>query len=510
MSVHAFGRVSRPPHPVLFQLLYEPSFTGDQRAVLPDLLRIDAAHVVMLAQQGILGGDTAAALLSVNADLFERVRAGETVLEPPEVHRGMYVVYENEYIRRLGGERGGAAHVARSRNDINATVTRMRVRRELLAVLGACSDLAAAIEACARDHTETVMSAFTHLQPAQPSTFGHYLAGVLSELVRGARWLADAYPVVNCSPMGAAAGVGTSFAVDRALVARLLGFDGVLANAADAVGSRDYIVHVLAALAMVGTTLTRLATDLQAWASAAYGFVTWPDDLVSTSSIMPQKRNAFVLENVRGQAVAATGALMTALMGLKSTPFTNSVEVSSEVSAHVYPALASTHKALRLMTLLVGHLEVQPARMRAFLDGADTTMTALADHLVARHGLAFRAAHDAVSALVAAKPDGAALSPAEAKAGLEVILGARAGAPALDEAALAHALDPVRCAHAATGGGGPAPSAVCAQLDALAAEHLAPRLDAWSRALERADATLSSFRSPNPRDHARAHARGLP
>src|ERR1041384_3730302 len=129
MSVHAFGRVSRPPHPVLFQLLYEPSFAGDQRAVLPDLLRIDAAHVVMLAQQRILGGDTAAALLAVNADLADRVSAGETVLEPPPVHRGLYVVYENEYIRRLGGERGGAAHVARSRNDINATIPPTRVRR---------------------------------------------------------------------------------------------------------------------------------------------------------------------------------------------------------------------------------------------------------------------------------------------------------------------------------------------------------------------------------------------
>jgi argininosuccinate lyase len=476
---------------VLFQLLYERSFLDDQRNVLPDLLRIDAAHVLMLAQQRILPGETAAALLDVNAALFDRVMAGEAIFEPPPSHRGMYVVYENEYIRQLGGERGGAAHVARSRNDINATVTRMRVRRELLGALGECAELAAALRKLALDHLETVMSGFTHLQPAQPSTFGHYLAAVLSELVRTSTWLADSYPVVNRSPMGAAAGVGTSFRIDRHQVARLLGFAGPIANSIDAVGSRDYVVHVLSGLALLGTTLTRLATDLQAWASAAYGFLGWPDELVSTSSIMPQKRNAFVLENVRGQSVQATGELMNALMGLKNTPYTNSVEVSSEVSAHIYPALASTRKALRLMTLLVAHVEVQPERMRGFLRGADTTMTALADFLVARHGLAFRAAHDAVSALVARKADGTELSPAAAKAGLDEILRTSAHAPALDEAELARVLDPDLCVRAASSGGGPAPDTVREQLDELATQRISPRLEAWSRELDEAEATLS-------------------
>jgi argininosuccinate lyase len=490
MSIQAFGRVSRPPHPVLFQLLYEQGFLEDQRSVLPHLLRVDAAHVVMLAQQRILPAETAAALLTVNATLFERVMAGETVFEPLPSHRGMYVVYENEYIRQLGGERGGAAHVARSRNDINATITRMRVRRDLLGVLGECAELTTALHKLALDHLETVMCAFTHLQPAQPSTFGHYLAAVLSELVRTSTWLADSYPVVNRSPMGAAAGVGTSFPIDRDQVARLLGFSEPIANSIDAVGSRDFVVHVLSGLALLGTTLTRLATDLQAWASAAYGFLTWPDEMVSTSSIMPQKRNAFVLENVRGQAVQATGELMNALMGLKNTPYTNSVEVSSEVSAHVYPALRSTRKALRLLTLLVAHVEVRPERMRAFLRGADTTMTALADFLVARHGLAFRAAHDAVSALVARKTDGTELSPAAVKAGLEAILGADTQAP-LDEAELARVLDPERCAHGAGFGGGPAPDAVREQLDALASRSIGPRLEVWCRELDGAEAFLS-------------------
>ncbi|HEX4422649.1 MAG TPA: argininosuccinate lyase [Kofleriaceae bacterium] len=486
MTVQAFGRVSRPPHPVLFQLIYEPDFLADQRHVLPHLLRVDAAHVVMLADQRILPGETAAALLAVNDALRARVAAGETVFEPPASHRGMYIVYEAEYIRRLGGELGGAAHVARSRNDINATITRMRVRDELLGALRECGELTAALRVRALEHVETVMSGFTHLQPAQPSTLGHYLAAVMSELVRTTAWLADCYPVINRSPMGAAAGIGTSFPVDRLQVAHLLGFAEPIANSIDAVGSRDYVVHVLGGLALLGTTLTRLATDLQAWASAAYGFVAWPDELVSTSSIMPQKRNAFVLENVRGQAVQATGALMNALMGLKNVPYTNSIEVSAEVSAHIYPALRSTRKAVRLMTLLIANLEVRPERMRGFLRGADTTMTALADFLVARHGLAFRAAHDAVSALVARKPDGAELSPADVQAGLADLIGAR-----LDAAELAGVLEPERCVRAARFGGGPAPDAVRAQLDALASHDISPRLAAWCRELADSEALLA-------------------
>jgi len=305
MSEKALGRLARGPHPVLFTLLYEPHFVSDREQVLPHLLRIDAAHVVMLARQGILASDSAARLLSLKRELAGRLSAGEELFPPPPSHRGLYLLYEGEYIARLGGDVGGAAHVARSRNDINATVTRMRLRTALADVLQQGLLLAGTLERLGTEHAQTLMSAFTHLQPAQPASFGHYLDGVLSELVRTLSWLAGTHEGINRCPMGAAAGVGTSFPIDTALVARLLGFDGPLGNSVDAVGSRDYVVQVLSGLALLGTLLTRLAADLQTWASSAYNFLGWPDELVSTSSIMPQKRNAFVLENIRGQAVKA-------------------------------------------------------------------------------------------------------------------------------------------------------------------------------------------------------------
>ncbi len=491
MSAQGIGRITRPPHPVLFKLLYEPGFADDQRLVLPHLLRIDAAHLVMLAHQRILPTDTVARLLAVNASLRTRVDAGEPVFEPPPAHRGLYLMYEQEYIHQLGGEVGGAAHVARSRNDINATVTRMRLRAQLLELLGDCEALRETLLSVARQHTRTLMSAFTHLQPAQPGTLGHYLAAVLSEFTRGTTWLASTYATVNRCPMGAAAGGGTSFSINPREVAQLLGFSEPFDNSVDAVASRDYVIQVLSALAMLGSTLTRLATDLQSWASMAYGFLDWPDELVSTSSIMPQKRNAFVLENIRGQAVYPAGALVNALMGMKNTAYANSVEVSGEAASHLWPALRALSKALRLMTLLLQHVEPRPERMREFLVDADTTMTALADYLVARHGLAFRTAHDVVGRYVAQKPAGALPPMAELKTHLEGLLTqATSRQFTLDEGELARALAPEDCMHMAAYGGGPAPQTVLEHLESLSAQSLAGQLTRLRQGLEGAEALL--------------------
>jgi argininosuccinate lyase len=487
------GRLSRPPHPVLFELLYEPQMARAQQDVLPYLLAIDAAHVVMLAECGLLTHDAATALLRVNGALADRLERGANVLDTPPAHRGVYFVYEREYITRLGDAVGGAAHLARSRNDINATIVRMRLRDTLAGTLDRCADLVAAIGAVAAAHVETAMSGFTHLQPAQPTTLGHYLAGLGFELLRAIELLDHASDAVNRSPMGAAAGYGTSFAIDRDRVADLLGFAAVVENSLDAVASRDYVVQVLHAVAALGITMTRLATDLQAWSSVAYGFIGWPDDLVSTSSIMPQKRNAFVLEQIRGQAAQAVGALVSALVGMKNVPFANSVEVSAEATSHVWPALAAADRATRLMRLLLQHVEVFPDRAREFAAAADTGMTAAADMLVAEHGLAFRTAHDVVGR---ALRDGASGATFEVlRSLLEKHLAEATGGPcAITASALARALDPAACVFEAAYGGGPAPASVRAQLDLIAArrEALQDRSDARRRALASAVARRRS------------------
>ncbi len=465
------GRLGMPPHPALFDLLYKPQFLADVVHVLPWLLRIDAAHVVMLARQEILPRAAAAELLSLNRELEERAGRGEPVLEQPPSHRGLYFVYERRLVERLGPEIGGAAHVARSRNDINAAVARLRLRQELLDLLDSGCEMLGRELLVATQHAATAMSGFSHLQPAQPATFGHYLAAVGAEMLRSLDGLAASFDAVNRSPMGAGAGAGTSFSIDRELTSSLLGFEGCVDNSLDAVASRDYAVQVLSPLAMLGITLTRLALDLQVWSSPAYGFLGWPDDLVSTSSMMPQKRNVFVLENVRGLAARPAGALMSLLLGMKNTPFSNSVEISSEATSHLWPALAAGKTAIQLTALALGKVEVERARMRDFLERTEATMTAVADHLVDCHGLPFRTAHEAVGRFLRGASPGAALAPARVKSGLEEALRELTGsALTLDEAEIGRALDPLACIQASRYGGGPSPEAVESQLARLSQE----------------------------------------
>jgi argininosuccinate lyase len=458
------GCLARDPHPLLVELLHAPQLSG-AKVTLPYLLAVDAAHVVMLTRQRLLPRRVGAELLRVNRELLGELRRGEAVIDPPASHRGLYMLYEQAFIDRLGPS-GGAAHLARSRNDIGATLARMRLRDELLvlgqelvALLGSGLCLASA-------HVHTAMAGFTHLQPAQPSTLGHYLAGVLDELLRGAEWLDVSYEHVDACPMGAGAGLGTSLDIDRELVAGLLGFSRIAENATDAVVSRDYAIQVLAAAAAVGTTLSRLAQDLQTWSSAAYGFLGWPDDLVSTSSIMPQKRNVFVWESVRGRASAPAGALVALLMTLKGLPFANSVDGGGESTAPMWPALEALRTAVRLSCTLLERVEVARHRMLTFLADSKATMTALADHLVAAEGLAFRQAHEAVGRWVARGGD---VAPPTASAdslstAIEEVTGEpRTLAPQL----LRTILDPQRAIDAARYGGGPAHSTTRRQLRGL-------------------------------------------
>jgi argininosuccinate lyase len=461
------GRLAEGPHPTLFELLYEPHEARAHRDVLPYLLAIDAAHVVMLEEQKLVTTAVAGALLALNQEMTDRVEGGEAVIPFVPQHRGIYFLYERELVARLGAGVGGAPHLGRSRNDINAAVTRLRLRGELLGVIAHACDMVEALLGAADAHASTTMSGFTHLQPAQPTTLGHYLAGVGGEILRSIEQLEAAYALINLSPMGAAAGYGTAVAIAPARVAELLGFEAVIDNSLDAVASRDYLVPVLATAATLSITLSRLSTDLQAWSSVAYGFIDWPDSLVSTSSIMPQKRNAFVCEHIRGRSSHVVGALTATLVAMKSVPFTNSIEVSAEATSHVWPALAAVNTSCALAAVLLRHVRVSTETASTFAARTDIGMTAVADLLVEKAGLTFRSAHDVVSRVVASGANGRLV--AQFTAALNAELAQLPGtARAIDEHVIASALDPAMAARAATHGGGPGPSSLSAQLTRLA------------------------------------------
>lgn len=469
-----FGRLSRPPHPELHRLVYAPGLEADVRDVLPILLQVNAAHVAMLENCNILGPVVAAALLRANEELAAAVARGEQPLGTPESHRGLYALFEHELMSRLGEAIGGAAHVARSRNDINATVTRLRMRRQTLVLLDDLLAVQESLIAQARKHQETLMCGYTHLQPAQPTTFAHYLLAIAAENERNVDRLLAAYDRLNQCPMGACAGFGTSFAIRPDLIASFLGFKGPVLNSLDAVASRDFVIEVLSCLAIIGTALTRLALDLQLWSANAYHFISWPDDLVSTSSIMPQKRNAFVLEIVRGKAVSPAGELVAAITGLKNTPFTNSVEVSAEVTARVYPAADDIRTALQLIRLLIENVEVDHAAMRKAVLGDDLTATALVDFIVQRAGLPFRLAHEAVAELVASHSGPA--EPERLTARLDQMLEKHAGRPVhLDREEVIEAIDPALTLLNMAFGGGPARSSAEKQLEQTRTRVVAQR-----------------------------------
>ncbi|MFB6280788.1 MAG: argininosuccinate lyase [Haloferacaceae archaeon] len=449
------------------------SLAADERIFAADLA-VDRAHVVMLDEQGIIDGGTAAAIL---AALDGVAAAGHGALPDGEdVHEAI----EAAVIDRVGPE-GGRMHTARSRNDEVATCIRYRLREDLLGALEATLGLREALLDAAAAHTETVMPGYTHLQPAQPTTVAHYLASYESALSRDAARLLDAYGRVNESPLGAAAFAGTTFDVDRDLTADLLGFDGVVENATDAASARDFLVESAAALAALSVTCSGLAEDLVVFANK--GFVELDDDYASTSSIMPQKKNPDTMELVRATAGDAVGDLTALLTTLKGLPRAYNRDLQ-RATRHAWDAVDRVRAATDVAAGAVATATWDEAALAAEAGAGFATATGVAD-LLAASGVPFRTAHEVVAA--AAREGGTVEAlDAAAREALGESLFER-----VDRAAVEAALDPAESVRARDSRGGPAPSATAAALgdarEALAAdrEALAARREALAAADDR-------------------------
>ncbi|MEU4250218.1 lyase family protein [Amycolatopsis sp. NPDC026612] len=397
----ATGRLRRGLRPRTARMVFG-SAPGELAEELRLTSQVDLAHVVMLHRCGLLGPAPSAALLrgilALRADDFAELHG---VPAP----RGTYLMYEGQLAERLGEAVGGALHTGRSRNDLKATMTMLRIRTWLAGFLSEAMRLEAVLLGRARAHRDVVMPVHTHFQAAMPVTYGHYLLGVAIALGRDLDAVAAAAAGLDRCPMGAGAVAGTDLPLDPDLVAVLLGFERGPAHAIDAVASRDVLLRLLAAVAGLGITLSRLATDLQLWSSAEFGFVVLPDHLVGGSSAMPQKRNAFLFEHVKAKAGAAIGAWTAAASMTKSTPFTNTIEVGTEAVAAAWPGLHAVADAVLLSQVLAGGTAPVPARMRRRAEEGFTVATAAANRMV-RRGVPFRRAHHEVGAAVRAAIEG--------------------------------------------------------------------------------------------------------
>ena len=378
------------------RLYYGRPDDAADREVLRLISRVDRAHVVMLAEQKIIAPDKAAALLRTVADV-EASRFGAVLSRPRP--RGLYLAYEQTISELCGPDVGGLLNTGRSRNDLNATTTLISLRELVADLLGEGCRLLTALLRRADRHLDVVMAVHTHYQPAMPVTYGYYLTGVALALHRDLDRLVRALRSARRSPLGAHAVAGTDLELDTARTADLLGFDDGPLHAIDAIASRDVALDVLGIASGLVVTVSRLATDLQLWSTAELGYVQFPDWLVGSSSAMPQKRNAFLLEYLKARPGRVVGAWVNAISATKSAPFTNSIEVGTEAMAPVGPALRTAAEVLALAALVVAGARPLPEVARMAAEASFVDATALANELV-RRGVPFREAHERVGAAV--------------------------------------------------------------------------------------------------------------
>jgi argininosuccinate lyase len=387
------------PAPVYRRTVLEELFRNAKLYFLEPLMAIQGAHTLMLAVQKIIPEASAAICLRGLRSLdLEAIRAAAY---DPTVE-DLYFYLEKKLVALCGAEHAGCMPVARSRNDVDMAMYRMVLRARTLAVIESFTGLRAVLVDLAWTHRAALLTAYTHQQPAQPTTLGHYLMASVEWMERDVRRLRTAYDNLNQSPLGACAITGTGFPIDRQLTAAWLGFDGVQQNTYGAIASVDYLTEACAALMVSMINLGRLMQDLLLWSTAEFAYLTLSDAFVQVSSIMPQKRNPVALEHVR---VLASRALLQAqgvLSSLHNTPFADMNDAEDDLQPTAYTAFDD---AVRALDLAAGVL--QTARFNTEIMERQThnnflTVTELADVLVRACGVSFRTAHEVVSRAVKA------------------------------------------------------------------------------------------------------------
>jgi len=371
------------------RVVYGEQSPAELAAELALMTRVDQAHLAMLNAAGLIEPAAARELLNCIAELSGE---GFQPLFGRATPRGLYLMYEGYLIERLGPDIGGVLHTGRSRNDLKACITAIRLRSWLIEFGEQAGRLTAALLGRARAYRSVVMPVYTHYQAAMPISYGYYLLGVALAVQRDLDALAAASAGLRSCPLGAGAVAGTDLAIEPARTARLLGFDTGSPHALDAVASRDVALRMLGSVSSLAITLSRLASDLQLWSTAEFGFVTFPDRLVGGSSAMPQKRNAFLLEHLRAKAGLAIGAWTAAAGTMSATPFSNSIEVGTEAMTGIWQGLAAGEQAVLLGQVLLGGARPVPGRMVERAEGGFTAATSIANRLV-QQGVPFRTAH---------------------------------------------------------------------------------------------------------------------
>jgi argininosuccinate lyase len=388
------GRFATGPAEIMEEI--NASIDFDRKLAAQDIAG-SLAHVAMLAAQGVVAKTDADAIAAGLGQVKGEIEAGTFAFS-----RALEDIHMNVESRlaELIGPAAGRLHTARSRNDQIAVDFKLWVRDTIDALESQIAELQRALAARALDCAGMVMPGFTHLQSAQPVTFGHHLLAYVEMLARDRGRFADARKRLNECPLGAAALAGTSFPIDRFMTAKALGFDRPTANSLDSVADRDFALETLAAAAIAATHLSRLAEEIVLWTTPQFGFIKLSDAFSSGSSIMPQKRNPDAAELVRGKTGRVVGALIGLLTVMKGLPLAYAKDMQEDKEG-VFDALPTLSLTLAAMTGMIRDLTPDAKKMKAAAGAGYATATDLADWLVRELKLPFREAHRVTGRIVA-------------------------------------------------------------------------------------------------------------
>ncbi len=475
-------------------LIYQPRLQREIATGLEHMHLVNQAHLLMLERRGLISRYAAGILAQ---GLLELERLGPAALPNDPSLEDLYFNYETALISQVGVEAGGSLHIGRSRNDIGATIDRMRARRHVLDLMAKVNDVRQTLLDQAQRYATTVMPGYTHLQPSQPITFGFYLLGPATALAREAKRLLCEYDRLNVSPLGAGAMAGTSFPIDRALTADLLGFAGITDHSQDAVASRDYMISLGAIAVSLAILWSRIAQDFYVWSTAEFGLIDFPDAVAGVSSIMPQKKNPVVIEALKANSGEIIGSFTAIIATMRASHFTHSIDATRSSLNGAWTLLDLCHSSITLLHLLVRTVTPREERMLTLSAANFSTMTDLADLITNRCGLSFREAHH-VAGLLARRAMLENKSARELTAEMvndAMLETARRSVP-LDREEISQSLDPAISVERRISTGGPTAREIArmiaeqsAQLDmdgrtiTQASEALSAKSDALRRAI---------------------------
>ncbi|HIU83965.1 MAG TPA: argininosuccinate lyase [Candidatus Aphodousia gallistercoris] len=458
------GKIKTPPDPLVVKYLIEPAIKSDIKYRYQAFLDCNKAHVLMLAKQGIVTEPVAAAILKVNNELAAMGDGPTFDVDPGR--EDFYFNIEAYLIEKVGIEIGGQQHTARSRNDLYATCARLAVRKAYFDICHVFNQMRQAVIDVAEANKDAVFAGYTHMQPSEPITFAHYCSAILNAMERDYRRLAHCFEGLNICPLGGGSMGSTTWNIDREYTSKLLGFDKPVDNSIDCVASRDFTTDILAVLSLAANTLSRLCQDLYVWATPDYGYIEVSDSCAVCSSIMPQKKNPWVLEHIKAKAAHVEGAFMSSLNVLKNVIYSHSEDTCGECAKYLFTGIDEMREMCELMTVSIKGITVKKERMIETAKGNFCTVTELANYLVRHDKISFRMAHDIVAEVVAHMIEH---NKKADEIGTDVVnpifMKLFGRTTTMTDEEVRAALDPKKIAYAKTCIGGTAPDEVQRQLD---------------------------------------------